>query len=150
MAGKIRNRIGQGGSESPAQHGVELERNRLRGDLAAAQAVLADREAALARAEMAIAQTDERRQQEVAETKTRYLNPDRIGFVREVLKQRDEGQIKSQALRNLVVAILLVAPGIAFYPRIASLFPESPQALATRPLGSAPLCQCRRRSPVEQ
>ncbi|HEX3487102.1 MAG TPA: hypothetical protein VHT51_18750 [Micropepsaceae bacterium] len=59
------------------------------------------------------------------------LKPDRIGAVRAALKERDEHPVKSHALRNLVVAILLGASGMIAYPRVASMLSENAASSGT-------------------
>ena len=175
-------------SQMSHDQSIEFELNCLREEAASMKAALADRETALARECVAIERTRESSQREIQEalsqakaawkageaarfaaaeeqwrtqspdalsetlargarrensfgkenigtsshaTNSRsrsaavVLKPDRIGFIRAALKQRDDDQIKSHALRNIAVAILLAVAGIVFYPRIAPLFSEN-------------------------
>jgi uncharacterized protein YgiM (DUF1202 family) len=117
---RAENSFAEASAQADAVAARDWDFRRLREELAATQAALADRETALARAGSAIEQAHELR---TPETEI-VLKPDRIGDATGALVQHRDMQARRHPIRNLVVAASLAASAIVFYPRITLFFPE--------------------------
>jgi hypothetical protein len=102
-------------TEATRESGNAIEHRRLREELAMMQASLADREAALAEARLALEHT---RELPASEDKI-VLKPDRMWKSSERREQEND-RPKSFLIRDMIIVGALVVSAIVFYPRFES------------------------------
>jgi hypothetical protein len=100
------------------RQGKDTELRRLREELAATKAALADREMRLSRADSSAEPLRQPRT-----PSTIVLKTNRIGYVEEALKPTAEKPASRHYGRDIAVAAALAASAIVFYPRIAAFVP---------------------------